>query len=619
MKLFLALFSLSFAALFLTAAESGHDHATVYQCPMHPWIKSDKADAKCTICGMALVAATNAAAAGAGGVDPNLVTLTPAQAAVIGVQTSPVARGPLTRSVRVNGVIDDDDTRHRILAARVPGRIEKLHVNYVGAEVQEGEPLATVYSPEMLTAQRTYVERLRAGNTAFTASERAAARERLLELGLTEEEIRILEGTLQPTAMVNVRAPMSGTVVSRAVYEGQYVETKDQLFEIGDFSRMWFVFDVYEPDLAWLRVGQTVELTLPSLAGQVLAAPITFIDPNLNETTRTGRARVVLDNRERQLRHRQTAVATVRLTTPDTLLVPRSAVLQHRGKPVVFVNTTEHGYLAREIRLGRIGDTAAEVVAGLQAGERVVTQGALLLDGQAELAHAALGSAGHDHATPAPQPVPAGEPKHDEAAYALLKTLAFASADAAQTLAADDLAGYQAQLPALNQAAQAYVAGYAPATRGPLASFKGGLAAAADLDAARRAFEPFSTALADLVRAEHVHHREGLHVFQCPMTPVLGNGRWLSRGAELRNPYFGSAMLECGEELDAPPPAGDEKAPAAPGGMTSLPPGHPPIDVANYLLALNQAAGSAAAGGCCAGHTAAQAAACGHASTGGQP
>ncbi len=545
MKTILALFFLVLAAVLLTAAEPAHGHATVYQCPMHPWIKSDKPNAKCTICGMALVAAT---ASDSTTTDPNLVTLTPNQVAVTGVQTTEVRRGPLVRTLRVNGVIEDDDTRHRILAARVPGRIEKLHVNYVGAEVEAGAPLVTVFSPVMLTAQRTYVERLRAGPTAFSASDRATTRERLLELGLTEEEIHILEGTLEPTAMVNIRAPMSGTVVSRAVYEGQYVETNDRLFEIGDFSRMWFVFDVYEPDLAWVRPGQTVEIALASLPGRLLTAPITFIDPNLNETTRTARVRVILENPDRHLLHKQTGQAAVKLEIPETLFVPRTAVLQHSGNPVVFVEGGNRSYAAREIQLGRVGDTTVEVLAGLNEGDQVVTQGALLLDGQAQLAHAAIG--GEPAPVPAaPSKVSAAEPEPDAAAYALLKTLAFATADSATALAADDLAGYQKNLPSLRAALQAYLTGYTPAARGPLAAFKDSLVDGPDLRTARRAFEPFSTALVDLARAQHVHHREGLHVFQCPMTPVLGTGRWFSRTEQIRNPFFGAAMLECGDEL----------------------------------------------------------------------
>ena len=517
--------------------------AQVYQCPMHPWIKSDKAGDKCTICGMALVAATSADTDAPA--DPNLITLTPAQQSVIGVATAEVTHGELTRTLRVNGVVDDDETRHRILAARVPGRVEKLFINYLGAEVRAREPLATIFSPEMLTAQRTYVELLRGGE-AFAVSNRAAARERLLELGLTEEEIGILEATLEPTAMVTVRAPMSGTVVSRDVYEGQYVKLNDRLFEIGDFSRMWFVFDVYEPDLAWLKVGQTVDISLPSLPGAVLTAPISFIDPNLNEMTRTARARVVIDNTDRHVMHRQTGTGVVHLESPESLLVPRSAVLQHTGKPVVFVEQKERTYAAREITLGRIGDTFAEVTSGLQPGDRVVTNGALILDGQAQLAHAATGGA-HQHGPTPPQKIAVGEAAHTGDAYAALRTLAFSAADAARALANDDLTAYQGELPGLRSALEAYLAA---APRSPLAEFKSSLTDGPDLRGARRAFEPFSTALADLARNEHLHHREALHVFQCPMTPVLGTGRWLSRDDLLRNPFFGEMMLECGEELE---------------------------------------------------------------------
>ncbi len=552
MKLLLTFLTFSLSVLFLGAAETGHDHAAVYQCPMHPWIKSDKPGAKCTICGMALVAAANGGEAAAA--DPNLVSLTAGQVAVTGVQTTAVTRGPLVRTLRVNGVIDDDDTRHRILTARVPGRVEKLFINYVGAEVHEGDPLATIYSPEMLTAQRQYVERLKAGTTAFTASDRSAAREHLLELGLTEEEVVILEHTLQPTAMVNIRAPMSGTVVARHVYEGQQInfeknEAGTRLFEIGDFELMWFMFDAYEPDLAWLRPGQSVEVSAPSLAGRILVAPIDFIDPNLNEATRTAKVRVVLPNRDRALFHKQTASGRVRLELPDVLLVPRSAVLQHSGRPVVFVQQGASAYAARQVQLGRIGNTTAEVVGGLAAGDRVVTQGALVLDGQAQLAHAALGGEHEPVETP-PVRVSAATPDPDAAAYAALRTLSLAGADAASALAGDDLATYRQNLPALREALANYFKAFAPAARGPLAEFKDALRDPADLPAARRAFEPFSTALVDLARSEHVHHREGLHVFQCPMTPVLGTGRWLSRGGDVRNPFFGSAMLKCGDELD---------------------------------------------------------------------
>src|SRR5690606_2937480 len=160
------------------------------------------------------------------------------------------------------------------------------------------------------------------------------------------------------------------------------------------------------------------------------------------------RARVVLDNAARRLLHRQTGIATVQIDAADVLLVPRSAVLQHSGAPVVFVDRGNRAYAATRIRLGRIGDTTAEVLSDLAEGDRVVTQGGLILDSQAQLAHAAIGGT-HDHAASVPTKVSASEPKHDETAYALLKTLAFAAADASAVLAADDLAGYQKLLPSL--------------------------------------------------------------------------------------------------------------------------------------------------------------------------
>lgn len=544
------LFAVGLSSSF-AADSAGHDHAAVYQCPMHPWIKSDRPGAKCTICGMALVAAPSGGASSAAA-DPNLVTLTSASASVVGVRTAEVRRATLVRTLRVNGVVDDDDTRHRFLTARVPGRIEKLFVNYLGAEVEEGAPLATIYSPEMLTAQRQYVERLKAGNTAFTASERAAAREQLLELGLTDEEVTILEHTREPTAMVNLRAPMSGTVVSKSVYEGQQINldkgdpNATRLFEIGDFSKMWFVFDAYETDLGWLHAGLPVEVSVASLPGRVFTAPIDFINPNLNESTRTAKVRVVLPNRDRALLHKQTGLARVRLEVPDVLLIPRTAALQHGAEPVVFVEQADRAYLARRVRLGRVGDDTVEVVDGLKAGDRVVTEGGLILDGQAQLARAAVTGELAAPVPSAPVAVPAAAPDHG---YEQLKALAFAASDGAALLAADDLAGYRKHLPAFRAALTAYLASGTDAARGPLGKFKDGLPDRADLRGVRRDFEPLSTALADVAREQHLTHRESLRVYQCPMAPVLGTGRWLARGDQIRNPFFGSAMLECGEEI----------------------------------------------------------------------
>jgi Cu(I)/Ag(I) efflux system membrane fusion protein len=508
-----------------------------YQSPMHPWIKSDQ-PGKCTICGMALVAVYE----GEKGFDAEagLVTLTPASAAVVGVQTAEARRAPLVKTLRVTGTLVDDETRHRIVAAYVDGRIEKLHVNFLGAEVVAGQPLALLYSPELFAAKREF--HLLVHAPGVMADLLAGAREKLRRLGLVEAQIDALAAGETVDRNTELLAPLGGTVVARnaAAYEGAYVKTGDRLFEIGDLASMWFQFDAYEPDLAWLRVGQTVAVTLPSLPGRALTAPIAFIDPNLNEMTRTARVRVVLPNPQRTLLLQQTAAGLVQLDAPEVLTIPRSAVLATSARPIVYVDRGGGAYEPRSVELGRSGDTLVEVRGGLVAGDRVVTQGALILDGQAQLAQQAAGGSAPEKETPAPASSP---PPSDPAA---LQPLALALADAADALAADDLARYRQELPKLRAAFAAYGQRVPGAADGDLGRLAAALADGPDLKAARTPFEPYSTALADLVRATRL---PDVHVFQCPMSPVLGKGRWVQRGAKLRNPFFGSEMLTCGTEL----------------------------------------------------------------------
>ncbi|MDR2844893.1 MAG: efflux RND transporter periplasmic adaptor subunit [Puniceicoccales bacterium] len=554
-----------------------------YRCPMHPHITSDK-PGKCTLCGMDLVPVyAGDATATADNKSESSVKLGNATSSVIGIETAAVRTAPLHRTLRVAGVISDDETRHRILSARVPGRIEKLHVNQVGLEVVRGQPLATIYSPDLLTAQRLYLENLRVGAGLVSASELASSREKLLALGLVEEDIRRLEESKKPDATLVLRTPFDGTIITRGkANEGQYVNVDDELFEIGDFSTLWFIFDAYERDLSVLALNQRVDVSLPSSPGEVIAAPIEFIDPNLNEATRTARVRVVLPNPARRILYRQTANGLVHIETPPTLLVPRSAVLHTREKPVAYVATGGGAYELRTLKLGKIGDLETEVLDGLKEGERVVTQAALLIDSQAQLEH--LGSQnekhhaasegvakaatatqpgapsehashahgdglGHGHPAAAPSGIASAAATASPAAVAtpvsLAPALLNAALDATTALSSDDLPGYQKHLSALKAAVHA--------TSGPqhdtLAPLVEKLVAGTDLKSARDPFEGFSNALAGIVRAQPVAQRQA-KIFQCRMSPVLGTALWLQKDSdETRNPFFGAAMYNCGAEL----------------------------------------------------------------------
>ena len=526
--------------LFLAAALV-HAAGTVYRCPMHPWIHADHAGEKCTICGMPLVAASSEMA------PAGFVALSPSSVTVIGVETATVSRQPLIHTLRVTGRIEDDDTRHRVVAARVPGRVEKLHINYVGAEVQADQPLVTLFSPEVLTAERIYVERLRA-SAAIAATDLAAARERLLELGLTAADVAVLENSLQPSATITVRAPFAGTVVSKSVYEGQYVGASDRLLELADFSRMWFVFDAYEQDIPWLSVGQQIEFTTRAVPGEVMHAPIDFIDPNFNETTRTAKVRAILPNPHysvggvpHRLPHRVLAEGRVLMESPAVLAAPRAAILDRGRGPVAYVDMGEGRYQQRPLTLGRRGDSLVEILAGLTENEKVVTHGALLLDAQAQLAaEASAPSVEIINGGPVPSPATGAIMRGEATPPTLiakaadpLAALAVAAIDAAAALGADDYAAYQKVFPALSVAAKAF----------SLPQIDPG----ADLKSARRSFEPWSTAVADLLKPHRA--RLGVKIFQCPMAPVAGKGRWVQRSQPLKNPFFGSTMPDCGAEV----------------------------------------------------------------------
>ena len=559
-------------------SKAGAREVRFYQSPMHPWIKSDR-PGKCTICGMDLVAVYQGEAGFA--VTSGVVALGTNSVNVMNVQAEPLGRRTLRRTLRVAGTIDDNDTRHRRISAYIEGRIERLFVNYLGAEVTAGQPLATFYSPALLAAEREYTALARPDSPLARAGLRddqsqllEAAGQRLLRLGLTPAQVTALAEKRGTNYLTEIVAPMSGTVVERAVYEGQYVKEGEKLFEIADFAKMWFKFDAYEQDLVWLRAGQTVEITTPSVPGKVFTAPITFIDPNLEEKTRTAKIRVELDNplvehdgrQRRELFHRLYAEGLVRIEVADVLAIPRSAVLSSAGQALAYVDKGGGTFEQRKLKLGRLADDAWELLAGIAEGERVVTQGNMLIDSQAQL-NQSVETAGAGVA-PAPVPAkttPAGELTPLEKPAALPELTAaqtkatrefLAIADAVTAaLAADKVADFNQHAARLHTILPALLAAFPEASPGAKLVRKieavGHLATAKDLATARRAFLPFSTVTVEFVqvlrgRAEF----KQVKIYKCPMAPKPGvTSFWVQLQGPLRNPFYGAEMLECGEEV----------------------------------------------------------------------
>lgn len=516
-----------------------------YQSAMHPWIKSDK-PGRCTICGMELtpVYPGDKGFDESGGED--VVALSHSQIQVVNVATEEVAVRDLKQTLEVAGTIDDDERTHRIVSAYVDGRIDMLFANHHGAPVVKGAPLMMIYSPTLLQAEREY--------RRLTGPLKDAAALRLKQMGLTDAQIAEVPNKPEDALYSMILAPVTGTVITHTAYEGKYVAEGENLAEIGDFSTMWFLFDAYEQDLPFIKFGQKIDITLPSQPGKNYPGVVSFIDPNFNETTRTTEVRVDLANPlidgRRELFHKVYAEGLLKIDSPPVLTVPRSSVMQTGKQAFVYVDLGEGAYQQVPVKTGRRGGEYLEVLDGVEAGDKVVTNGALLIDGQAEM---------NRSFSSAPKETKKDAPVLDETQIAAI-TEFIKTADAmSAALAADDLAAFnKAAEPAMmvtGKMAEALESKVPKADREALDKsrhFHG----FETIAAARAAFLKFSMAANTVLEPlRNSPALSGLQIFECPMVDdaVPGaekKGRWIQTGdRKIANPYFGAEMLTCGKEI----------------------------------------------------------------------
>jgi hypothetical protein len=345
---------------------------------------------------------------------------------------------------------------------------------------------------------------------------------------------------------------------------GQMMKPGERVYRLADLASVWVLAQIYEQDLPFVRPGQDATIRVTYGPERLIEGRVETLLPQVEEQTRATTARIVLPNPDGSLRPGMFVdVRLVARLTDDAVLVPDLAVLRSGEHNTVFIAHDNGSFEPREIKLGvRSQGNFYEVLTGLAAGERVVVSGQFMLDSESQLRDAIqkmLQSSPADLAPAATAPNPGqaapGMVGMDdssalpEAGRARLQELAATTVDGAEALGADDLARYQKVLPAMRRALTTYLGSYEHASHGPLGKFKDALPDRADLKAARRDFAYFSTAVADLLRDNHLHQAAGLRIFQCPMAPGIGTGRWLQRTGELKNPFYGSAMLDCGEEI----------------------------------------------------------------------
>ncbi len=574
-----------------------------YICPMMCTPPSHE-PGRCPVCGMELVEA-----ASGGGGDGISVTIESAARRVVGIQTATSRLGEVHRTIRTIGSIDFDESRLSTISAYIDGRLEELYADYVGVKVTEGDDLALIYSPRLYSAQTEYITSLESRSVGrFSANSpdmQAMARENLSELGMTADQIDDLRETRKAQSRIRIKSPQTGTVLEKAAVEGDYLKTGQKIYRIADLTSVWMMLDLFPDDAASVRFGQQVEAEIQSMPGEVFTGRVAFIDPTVDPNTRTVQVRVEVLNLDGKLRPGDFATARIRVPAIPTdtvydpalagkfispmhpqiirdepgecplcgmkliatsqlgyaskpveaqrvVTVPREAVLLTGQYGVVYVETEPGRFEIRRVTVGAMNDHDAIMVEGLAVGETVATNGNFLIDSQMQLAGnpSLLDPSRAPSYSPGPLRLTSREPvslagaagkqfdRAYEAYFAIQRSLAADSTPPPVTL--NTLLDSLHELELLGDVPDDAQLQFAAARRG--VRRMGG-----SLESDRMAFRTVSQALLRAtVSAMGPQSRDSIYHMYCPMVPG-GGGDWMQSNVELRNPYWGSEMLECGE------------------------------------------------------------------------
>jgi membrane fusion protein, copper/silver efflux system len=534
--------------IFGNRTEEIHDHVTdiggitEYTCSMHPQIRQNE-PGKCPLCGMDLTPISKT-----GGVsDPFVIEMSESAMALGNIQTIRVKMIDAIHEISLTGKVKVNEQKISTLTAKFPGRIERLFINFEGQRVQRGEKLASIYSPELVNAQRELLESKNMLQVSPQLYE--AAKEKLKLWKLSDSQILKIEEGGEVISLFDIYAEASGVVSKRQVALGDYVNTGTVLAEIADLSSVWIVLDAYETDLPWIKPGASVRFQIPSLPGQEFKGKINYINPVMNAATRSVDVRAVYDNKD-QLLKPETLVNAKILTQSGNkekvLAVPATSVMWTGKRSIVYVKKQKDtpAYERRAISLGpRMGDFYI-VERGLEAGEEVVFNGVFAVDASAQL------SGNYSMmAEPTIKSIEVPEAfrkqltqvaeKYFVVKNALVKSDVSASADAAKQVS---IALKQVDMRILDiNAHEAWINLYAPMQEGAK-----GISDVKEIEVQRKNFQLLSDHLIEAVELFGLTVEKSYRAY-CPMAFDDAGAYWLSEFVDIKNPYFGDAMLRCGE------------------------------------------------------------------------
>ncbi|MDP4655997.1 MAG: efflux RND transporter periplasmic adaptor subunit [Algoriphagus sp.] len=524
------------------AHEEGEGLPSIWTCSMHPQIRLPEAG-DCPICGMDLIPGDQEAT---GNSNPQAFQMTPEALALAQVQTLVVGGAQAKKELILSGKLQADERENASLTAKFSGRIEKLFVTFTGEQVTTGQRIATVYSPELLTAQKELLESAKTKATFPQLYQ--ASKDKLGLWKLSATQIAEIERSGQVKERMDIFADQSGVVLQKNVSVGDYVSMGSVLFTVTNLNSLWLMLDVYETDLPFVALGDDIQFTVAGKPGETLSAKVTFVDPLINANTRAASVRAEIRNVGNTLKPEM--FVTARIQTRNTassteVMVPRTAVLWSGKRSIVYVkvpNAALPEFVMREVTLGnRLGENY-QITAGLQAGEEIVSYGAFALDASAQLSGK-------------PSLLNRSSTQQVEVSAAFSQEIAAvvsAYFQVKNSLVKDQIPTAATQLlaQALAKVSSAAGTGKEKAKwekiKAELSQATAKIKGAKDIGAARTQFSNLSASIIQLAETYPLS-QQVVYKDYCPMAFDNKGGYWLSETEDIRNPYFGASMLSCGE------------------------------------------------------------------------
>ena len=542
--------------------------AEIWTCSMHPQIRQNE-PGNCPICGMELIPLSEASSSD----NPLVMEMTPAAVKLANIQTIAVgnANGTNTKTISLTGKVQTDERLVASQVAHVPGRVEQLFVTFTGEQVRKGQKLAIIYSPELVSTQRELIEALKWKDTQPQLLE--AARNKLRNWKISDATIADIENSKEVQANITVYADQSGVVLKRRVSVGDYLKEGGVLFDIARLDRVWVLFDAYEEDLAEIGLGDVVSYTVPSIPGRTFSARISFIDPVIDPQTRIASLRAEVANPGGLLKPEMFVRGTVKAESEagkGALSIPKTAVMWTGPRSVVYVEVpgaTVPSYEFREVTVGDAAGSDYIIKEGLEAGDRVVVNGAFTIDAAAQLNNMASMMNRNVRETGMAAAVPDHTAHTPEAFSKQLMNVVghYLSLKDALVASNTSLAGQSAEkfLMALEKVDMSLLIGdahlYWMEKLEPLKAHGNGIRESEDIEEQRKQFSFLTNTLVASLTAFGTGGNT-LYLQHCPMAFNNEGADWLSRKEAIQNPYFGDKMLTCGSVKEAFPL---ERKPAA--------------------------------------------------------